>query len=143
MTQYNNLKAYNEEHGHCDVSRYDLSNKSLGNWVNKQRTAYRRRKAGLKSAMTEERIQLLERLKFKWGVSNDNAWIVQYNALKEYRKEHGHANVSRHDLSNKRLGKWVSNQREAYRQHKAGLKSGMSMTEKRIQLLEDLEFNWN
>ena len=73
-------------------------------------------------------------------VERDAQWMIQYHALKAYHEENGHANVPMHYASNKRLGHWINNQRQLYRKHKAGLPS--SMTEKRIQLLEDLDFAW-
>jgi hypothetical protein len=148
MTQYSAFKTYREEHGHSNVSIRCASTKRIWNWVNKQRASYRKRKAGLKSPMTEKRIQLLDDLHFPWDLSNgradkspDEMWMTQYNALKVYHEEHGHSNVSMCDPSNRRrLWYWVNNQRIFYWKHKAGLKSGM--TEQRIKLLEDIDFTW-
>ena len=47
------LEEYIEEHGHCKVVR---KNPLLGRWVAEQRTQFKERTAGKKSAMTEDRI---------------------------------------------------------------------------------------
>ncbi len=66
MKQYNDLRVYREKHGHCNVTPYDPLNRRLGIWVCTQRTTYRKYKAGSKSPMTENWIQLLEELDFTW-----------------------------------------------------------------------------
>ena len=76
----------------------------------------------------------------KKRVERDVLWMNQYNALKAFHEENGHANVPMHYTTNKRLGHWINNQRQLYRKYKAGLPS--SMTEKRIELLEALNFAW-
>eukprot|EP00957_Ditylum_brightwellii_P076261 5796596-Ditylum_brightwellii.AAC.1 len=37
------LCAFKAQHGHCNVSRYDKRNKSLGIWVNQQRSANKKK----------------------------------------------------------------------------------------------------
>ncbi len=70
----------------------------------------------------------------------DSQWMMQYDALKAFHQEFGHANVPMHFQNNKRLGHWINNQRQLYRKFKAGMPS--SMTAKRIELLEQLDFAW-
>lgn len=71
MIQYNSLKAYYLEHGHSNVPMHFATNKRLGHWINNQRQLYRKYRAGLKSSMTEKRIQLLETLDFAWVLGKD------------------------------------------------------------------------
>jgi len=78
MAQYNLLKNFKEENGHCHVPMHYKKDKKLGHWVNNQRQLYRKYKAGLPTSMNESRIELLEELGFAWILGKD--W-------KEKRKE--------------------------------------------------------
>jgi hypothetical protein len=61
--------------------------------------------------------------------------------LADYRKIHGHCNVSKHYSENAKLGTWVTNQRYHYRLHLEGKTSSMTLS--RIHELECLDFQWN
>jgi hypothetical protein len=67
----------------------------------------------------------------------DLSWYGKLNELKEYKRKHGHCNVSVHDPENKQLGMWLSTQRQAYK----GKGSGR-MTDERIKVLESLGVEW-
>lgn len=67
----------------------------------------------------------------------DRSWYGKLNELKEYKRNHGHCNVSVHDPENKQLGMWLSTQRQAYK----GKGSGR-MTDERIKVLESLGVEW-
>lgn len=60
------LKQYKAEFGNCLVPQHYALNRQLGKWVNKVRTEYNYFQQGKKSAMTEERIALLEAINFEW-----------------------------------------------------------------------------
>lgn len=71
------------------------------------------------------------------GVSTKNnsyqvKWNLNLQNLKTYKEKHGHTNVSRTD--DKVLGRWVNNQRQAYRCLLEGKQS--SLTAARIHELE-------
>jgi hypothetical protein len=68
------------------------------------------------------------------------SWERRLNELADYRKIHGHCNVSSRDSENVKLGKWVSTQRTRYRFYLEGKTS--PMTALRIQALESLGFEW-
>ena len=63
--------------------------------------------------LTDERIRRLEELGFVWSLRDD--WQKHYNELKEYKAEHGHCNVPARYAKNRRLGIWVSAQRQQVR----------------------------
>ena len=65
-THYDDLATYKAEHGDCNVPRYYEANKSLGRWVNTQRTAYRNNK------LSEERVRKLTEIGFVWGLQKKN-----------------------------------------------------------------------
>lgn len=45
----------------------------------------------------------------------EEKWLQQFEKLKAYKEEHGHANVPKNDTENRLLGYWVKNQRRNYK----------------------------
>ena len=83
------LRAYREDHGHCDVP---LDYPKLGVWVLNQRDTYHFERA----AMSQDRIEALETLGFNWNrwgrnrlKVREDAWEVQFNQLTEFIKKNG------------------------------------------------------
>jgi len=77
-------------------------------------------------------------------------WNFRYGQLIEYKEKHGHCNVPQLYEPNKklgtwvhyqRLGMWVGHQRTQYRLLQQGKQS--SMTEERIDKLEEIGFVWD
>ena len=66
QTRFDELVAYKEQHGNCNVAERDEDHKQLGGWVKTQRKEYSNLMQGKKSAMTEERINKLEGIGFVW-----------------------------------------------------------------------------
>lgn len=96
------------------------------------------------SRLTPARIQRLEDLGFVWSVRDD--WNKHYEELKQYRQEHGNCNVPARHLSNKRLGVWVSSQRQQYKILQGVSKSKrrtVPLTQERIDKLNALDFTWS
>jgi len=118
---------------HTNVPR---SNKSLGKWVNTQRTQYKLFKASKTSHMTRERIQSLHKLDFEWVQSK--SWESKLQELADFKKNCLHMNVPR---SNKSLERWVNAQRTQCKLFKASKTS--HMTRERIQSLDKLGFEWS
>ena len=58
--QFENLKAFKRKYGHCMVPQKYPQDRSLGNWVNKQRMEFKKKSENVKSSMTDERVLLLE-----------------------------------------------------------------------------------
>ena len=54
------LKAYKNEYGNCNVPTVYEANPSFGTWVSTQRTQYN------KGALSRERMQQLNDLEFEW-----------------------------------------------------------------------------
>jgi hypothetical protein len=101
-------------------------------WVNKQRANQRKPP----SSMTEDRIQALEKLGFEWAKpKGDDSWNANYKKLCEYHTKHGNADVL---TKNKTLGRWISTQRDQYKQWKNNDKT--QMTEERYQSLCEIGF---
>ena len=106
--------------------------------------------------LTDDRIQRLESLGFVWSLRDD--WQKHYDELKEYKSLHGHCNVPARYPQNRRLGIWVSAQRQQFKilqqQHvsaqqaqdpvvaTAKQRRSAPLTQERIQLLNELGFVW-
>ena len=117
---FKELKKYKAENGHCDVPRSHLE---LGNWVNTQRTAY-------KKYLSEERINRLNEIGFSWEVHNDG-WEAKFKELKKYKEENGHCNVPQRHPG---LGNRANNQRHLFRKG--------NRLDNRIKRLQDIGFQW-
>ena len=66
--QQEELKAYKEEHGDCNVPQRYKSNKELGSWVHRQRTAYN------KEELCQARMDLLEKIGFERAPRRGMKW---------------------------------------------------------------------
>ena len=64
LERFEELRNYKETHGDCLVRR---CHPTLGSWVNRQRLNWRNMKDGNKSAMMQERIDLLESINFSFN----------------------------------------------------------------------------
>mmetsp|Transcript_8780 Transcript_8780/g.17938 ORF Transcript_8780/g.17938 Transcript_8780/m.17938 type:complete len:202 (-) Transcript_8780:2429-3034(-) len=68
---FEKLLRYSDIHGDCIVPLTWAGDPKLARWVGTQRRNYRLLKEGKKSAMTEERIRLLESIGFVWRADPD------------------------------------------------------------------------
>eukprot|EP00586_Coscinodiscus_wailesii_P021811 CAMPEP_0172491092 /NCGR_PEP_ID=MMETSP1066-20121228/21782_1 /TAXON_ID=671091 /ORGANISM="Coscinodiscus wailesii, Strain CCMP2513" /LENGTH=258 /DNA_ID=CAMNT_0013259941 /DNA_START=90 /DNA_END=866 /DNA_ORIENTATION=- len=63
---YEALKQFKSIYGHCRVPHNFKESPSLGHWVTKNRSHYKKMKKGKTSFLTPERVQALNRIKFEW-----------------------------------------------------------------------------
>ena len=135
-TRYEELLDYIEEHGHCSVPCGWDDNYQLGLWCMNQRTAYRLFQRGEKTAMTEDRIKLLDEVAFIWNRQDAN-WKYMYQRLKEFQEQHGDYKIPTNDWENADLRLWLIRQRHLYNSQSNRL------TKERMELLEGLpKFSW-
>jgi len=97
-TMFAELRRYKEQFGHCNVPWEKKNRTPLAQWVSSQRSKCKR---GRLSADRETR---LEAIGFIWD-DVEHSWEVGYVALKRYKEEFGHCNVTRQE--NSQLGNWV------------------------------------
>ena len=123
--KYLELKSYFQREGHLNMPFEEYQ--SLSQWSTKQRKLYFEKK------LSQEKINLLEKIKFTWDTTEqqDQNWHINFEKLKTHYEKEGHTNLPR--KSN--LGGWCSNQRECY-------KKG-NLSQEKINLLEEIEFFWN
>ena len=143
------LRAYKDEHGDTDVPLKYPKNSALGAFVNRQRTEYRKKQQGIHSSLTEERMESLNELGFKWQMRvSRTPWEQRLRELREFKERHGHCNVPSTWSENQPLAYWVFKQRGQYRMYKQGVESGTrnsrcSMTADRIAQLDLIGFEWS
>ena len=122
---YKRLAAYMKEHGDAKVPHKYDQDIQLGQWIIRQRHAYKKKK------ISSEHASLLNSIGFDWGARAKN-WDQMYQQLIVYKNNHnGNVNVpARHD----QLGQWVHTQRVAYKKKK--------MSKERVTLLNSIGFSW-
>jgi len=129
-TMFQALKEYQETCGHCNVPSNWPDNPKLGRWVFTQRQ-YRK-----KGWLNEECIRRLNEIGFQWQLIVRPGWNEMFSKLIEFKKSHGHCNVSRNCPDNRRLATWVFNQRRKRIENRL-------ISKERIQRLNEIGFQWD
>lgn len=132
--RFQQLIAYKEAHGDCNVPQSYEEIPGLGRWVNRQRTAKAKNELG------EERVSKLEGLGFSFNTKNF-LWDARFQELVRFKAETGHCDVPYGWSENKELSKWVQKQRYLYTLKNRGAKS--NLTDQREEKLKSLGFVWN
>ena len=134
------LVAYKEKHGHTIVEESDDPDlyrwtthlvKSYGPQLSNSTTSRWHRQ------LSEKRLQELRDINFTWK-SRSSMWTTQFEALRAFRREHGHCHPTARE--HPKLANFVQNQRQQYRRHCAGLRT--TLTPERIEALQQIKFNW-
>lgn len=107
------LVEFRKAHGHCLVPLRYEPNRSLSNWVKRQRYQYRIKQEGKHSTLNEERQTALEQLGFVWD-SHSTTWEERFQELTEFKEIHGHANVPKSYKQNQPLAIWVKSRKYYY-----------------------------
>lgn len=126
--RFEQLKAFKERFGHCNVTRGWKEDPALAQWCSTQRL-YRN-----KGLLSKERIQRLNQLGFVWDSCRAQT-DLRFEQLKAFKERFGHCNVVRGWKENPALARWVNTQR-VYR--KKGL-----LSEEQVQRLDQLGFVWS
>lgn len=137
------LHAFQEEHGHCRVPA-----SPLGQWVARQRDAYRKRSdtfAGL-SRWRENRLRAIG-FDFSLVVNSKRQsrdkrmaekWMAKYLELKDFRENHGHIRLGAKDGP---LGKWVASERRQYQRYLQ--QQNTTLTAARVNMLNEINMIWD
>ena len=153
LEKYNLAKAYYEHHGNLEIPgrfetingyEYQEGGLKLGKWLRTQRLAY---KGKGNSKLTQERVELLEKIRMRWeNIDQMDTWLEKYNLAKAYYEHHGNLEIpDRFETVNGyeyqegglKLGKWLRNQRQAYKG-----KENYKFTKERVELLEQIGMIW-
>lgn len=107
LEQFDQLRQFKEQYGHCNVELVLNEKDSLLSWVKLQRNALAQGK------LDEKRKEQLDTIGFSW-VSQviDSNWEEMYNRLQSYHSKHGNADVPNRWKEDLKLAVWVSVQRQ-------------------------------
>jgi superfamily II DNA or RNA helicase len=109
--EYESLKRFRNDHGHCLVSRTYKDSKNLSSWVSLQRIKNRQ------GCLSAEQKALLDEIGFEWESGkpssqiSEKTWEESFSELIIFKEVHGHCNVPRSYSESQSLALWVSNQR--------------------------------
>jgi hypothetical protein len=142
---YKRLVAFKRKNGDCIVPQRYEQDKSLGQWVNRQR------KFQCDNKLQQDRKDLLDDLEFAWSVdgtvgrnadghvavrpSDDKKWHQHYEKLVEFQRKNGDCIVPQRYEQDKSLRRWVVRQRAHHNTNK--------LRKDRKELLKKLGFIWN
>ena len=150
------LLEYKQEYGHLLVPKRYRENPTLGNWVNKTRQQYKHYLNNKPSSMTQERIDLLDKIGFVWSATHNldddslpqiyrqteisQSWWESYNELTDFvsrqQKESNSNKKIKYPQTSTTLGQWLTSQRRQYQSNKP--KTGDRSNNERWDLLFDL-----
>jgi len=131
--RFEELRAFKEKEGHCNVPQKYPLNTALARWVVSQRSEWKKIKDKIN---VPERFRRLEELGFAWDVYAA-PWEVMFECLVAFKDKHGHCNVPAKHPENPALGIWVHRQRSAWKK----LADKTNLPE-RFRRLEELGFMW-
>ncbi len=132
--RYAEAKKFYEEHGSLSIPKRYMGNtgKNLGLWLQRQRAGHRG------GRLSNWQIACLDGLGMVW--EPETAWSAGLQYAQSYYQEQGHLAVPYNYISKDgyRLGKWISNQRQAYHR-----KNGKKLNEEQVRQLEKIGMIWS
>ena len=101
--RFEELLAFKNRFGHCEVPSEWPENQPLGRWVSRQR--------GLgEGGLTADQKGKLDEVGFCWAVM-EAKWERRFAELVRFHRQQGHCDVARTWPDNPKLGEWVLTQR--------------------------------
>jgi len=144
---YKLSEVYFKKYGNLEIPQkfktlnginYDEKGHNLGTWIGTQRQAYKKEK------LSKEKIELLEKIGMRFeNVHNIIDWNEMYLLAETYFKNYGNLEILYkfktlngidYDENGYKLGKWLTNQRQAYKKGK--------LSPERKELLNQIGMIW-
>ena len=144
---YKLSEVYFKKYGNLEIPQkfktlnginYDEKGHNLGTWIGTQRQAYKKEK------LSKEKIELLEKIGMRFeNVHNIIDWNEMYLLAETYFKKYGNLEILYkfktlngidYDENGYKLGKWLTNQRQAYKKGK--------LSPERKELLDQIGMIW-
>ena len=123
------LKQYKEKYGNCNIPQRYKDDPKLGQWVDRQRQAYK------KGKLSSEQIESLNGIGFEWELSpRVVSWDERLTELKQYKRVNGHCRVPGKYTANQQLANWVAWQRHEYKKGK--------LLPEQIKSMNGIGFEW-
>lgn len=125
-THFEELKRYKAKHGTIDIPDSDKTNAVLAGWVQRQRRYQR------DQTLKKDRYEKLKAFGFDFGgpAQARTTWESQYQAVVNFKEEHGHLKIPTNYEPNPSLYFWVGTQRQSFKHGK--------LSEERIEKLTEL-----
>ena len=141
---YQEAKNYFELHGNLKIPKDYITESgiSLGSWLITQR---RVRAGAVPGKLSAEQIRQLDEIGMRWENHIGRAWETGYQELLNYYREYGNVDVNSRYVTEDGypLGKFVSNQRLAWKNSRAGAEAGgRKLLPERERRLNELGFLW-
>ena len=132
-----NLKRYKAHNGHCNVR--SVEDQSLYVWCYSIRKSYPNFLQGTAMTLnlTAERVKALHDIGFDF-VHKCDSFERNVEALKQYRKQHGHFDVR--NKEDNTLYCWCKRIRDSYPKYLQGGKTTMKLTVERVEALQEIGF---
>jgi hypothetical protein len=128
MKQYNDLVKYKSEFGDCNVPYQWKANRSLANWVHRQRENFKSK------TLSESYIAKLNEIGFTWKFDKENDWMKRYQELIEYKHQFEDCFVNHRYEKNPQLGDWVQFQLGRFKRN--------TLQKSRVEKLNQIGFVW-
>mmetsp|Transcript_15395 Transcript_15395/g.38211 ORF Transcript_15395/g.38211 Transcript_15395/m.38211 type:complete len:501 (+) Transcript_15395:350-1852(+) len=139
---FQKLVEYKNKNGHCNVP---TNSSALGRWANRQRVNYRKMKENNNRTLSDEQIDQLESIGFKWEINKQPStprsmanYNKQFDTMKEkflaYKQETGSGWVPSRYTKDQELGTWANRQR--------WLAKKGELKDERRKILDRVGFEW-
>ena len=121
------LQGFQKTNGHCLVRDKDPERPLLANWVQNQRSRYKR------GTLEKNRVELLEEVDGWMWVVATSQWATKFMLLAQYTVEYGTSLIKQGAIyEGVNLGDWASTQRQNYKKKR--------LSKVQIESLESLAF---
>ena len=132
---YNEILSFYNENGNINIPTNVIGEKTginLSNWILRQRKSF------TLGQLSEEQIELLNKVKFVWVIKT--AWEEGYRHAKEYFLVNGNLTMSQSYKCSDgyALGRWLFDYRRSYN----GKKARAVITREQIAALEEIGMDW-
>jgi len=119
---------------------------NLGQWIDQQRTEYKKFLRGVPSLLTSGQIKKLDSVHFPWLTNRDSklpskSWEEMFGELLADKVKHGRNRSN--DSKNVELYNWKVRQRQDRMNIEKKYKKRSAVFEERIRKLDEVGFDWN
>lgn len=130
---FEQAKQFYWKHGHLNIPiKYEVNGLKLGGWISEQRRLY----AGHRGSLDLDRKQKLESIGMIWN-SFEAKWEEMILLASMYYEEYGDLLIpQRESYLGEKLGRWISDQRRAYKGQRGRLSASQ------IKRLEGIGMTW-
>ena len=167
---YKLAEAYSKKYGDLLVTvrfktsdgiTFDENGEPLGQWIYRQRRAYKNRSIPAEQRknkikpLTNEQVFMLESIGMVWYVL-DSKWNKMYILAEKFYRKNGHLNVPKRfntkdgitfDENGERLGQWVGRLRLAYKNRSIPAEqrkyANKPLTDEQVSMLESIGMVWD